>query len=39
MGTSWTGLIDEVRIYYDRVLDNDEIEELSTGVLFVEAKD
>ena len=37
-GTSWIGLIDEVRIY-DRVLDNDEIEELSTGVLPVEAKD
>lgn len=37
-GTSWTGLIDEVRIY-DRVLDMDEIEELSTGVLPVEAKD
>lgn len=37
-GTSWTGLIDEVRIY-DRVLDNDEIEELSTGALPVEAKD
>lgn len=38
MGASWTGLIDEVRIY-DRALDNDEIEELSTGVLPVEAKD
>jgi hypothetical protein len=37
-GTSWIGLIDEVRIY-DRVLDMDEIEELSTGVLPVEAKD
>ena len=37
-GTSWTGLIDEVRIY-DRVLDNDEIAELSSGVLPVEAKD
>ena len=37
-GTSWTGLIDEVRIY-DRVLNMDEIAELSTGVLPVEAKD
>lgn len=37
-GTSWTGLIDEVRIY-DRVLNMAEIEELSTGVLPVEAKD
>ena len=37
-GTSWTGLIDEVRIY-DRVLGNDEIAELATGVLPVEAKD
>ena len=36
-GTSWTGLIDEVRIY-DRVLNMDEIAELSTGVLPVEAK-
>lgn len=37
-GTSWTGLIDEVRIY-DRVLNMAEIEELSTGVLPVEARD
>ena len=35
-GTSWTGLIDDVRIY-DRVLDDKEIAELATGVLAVEA--
>lgn len=34
-GTSWTGLIDELRIY-DRVLDANEIDELATGVLPVE---
>ncbi|MYF98088.1 LamG domain-containing protein [Candidatus Poribacteria bacterium] len=34
-GTSWTGLIDEVRIY-DRVLSDGEIAELATGVLPVE---
>ena len=37
-GTSWPGLIDEVRIY-DRVLKENEIAELATGVLPVEAKD
>lgn len=37
-GTSWIGLIDEVRIY-DRVLEDNEIAELATGVLPVEAKD
>lgn len=36
-GTSWAGLIDEVRIY-DRVLTENEIAELATGVLPVEAK-
>ena len=35
-GTSWTGLIDDVRIY-DRVLDDKEIAELATGALAVEA--
>ena len=35
-GTSWTGLIDELRIY-DRILDANEIEELTSGVLAVEA--
>ncbi|MCY4401552.1 MAG: LamG domain-containing protein [Candidatus Poribacteria bacterium] len=34
-GTSWVGLIDEVRIY-DRVLTENEIAELATGVLPVE---
>lgn len=34
-GTSWTGLIDELRIY-DRVLNANEIDELATGVLPVE---
>ena len=35
-GTSWTGLIDDVRVY-DRVLDDKEIAELATGALAVEA--
>ena len=33
---SWTGLIDELRIY-DRVIDANEIKELTSGVLAVEA--
>lgn len=33
---SWTGLIDDLRIY-DRVLEANEIEELTSGVLAVEA--
>ena len=35
-GTSWPGLIDDVRIY-DRVLSEAEIEQLASGVLAVEA--
>ena len=35
-GTSWPGLMDDVRIY-NRVLDVAEIEELASGVLAVEA--
>ena len=35
-GTSWNGLIDDVRIY-DRVLTEAEIEKLASGVLAVEA--
>ncbi len=34
-GTSWTGLIDELRIY-DRIIDANEIDELASGVLPVE---
>ncbi len=37
-GTSWTGLIDELRIY-DRVIDANEIAELTSGVLPVEPTD
>ncbi len=37
-GTSWTGLIDEVRIY-DRSLELNEIEELASGILPVEPND
>ena len=35
-GRSWSGLIDDVRIY-DRVLDDGEIADLAAGVLAVEA--
>ncbi len=35
-GTSWTGLIDDVRLY-NRVLKENEIAELATGALAVEA--
>ncbi len=34
-GTSWTGLVDEVRLY-NRVIDANEIDELASGVLPVE---
>lgn len=37
-GTSWNGLIDDVRIY-DRALTEAEIEKLASGVLAVEADD
>ena len=36
-GTSWPGLIDDVRLY-NRVLKENEIAELATGVLAVEAR-